>query len=98
GRHPDAPDRARGRPRVRQWPARRRGGGVIAPSARYRRRVAVIQSSTCRLLAVEGKIPSFDAAVFADTGWEPAAVYTHLDRLVPLPPPPPGPTLAGATG
>jgi hypothetical protein len=40
-----------------------------------------MQSSTCLLLAVQGKIASFDAAVFADTGWEPAAVYSHLRRL-----------------
>jgi hypothetical protein len=54
---------------------------VIAPAARYLSLGAGIQSSTCLLLAVQGKIASFDAAVFADTGWEPAAVYTHLDRL-----------------
>jgi hypothetical protein len=33
---------------------------------------------------VQGRIPRFDAAVFADTGWEPTAVYTHLDRLARL--------------
>lgn len=54
---------------------------MIAPAARYLSLGAGIQSSTCLLLAVQGKIASFDAAVFADTGWEPAAVYTHLDRL-----------------
>jgi hypothetical protein len=52
-----------------------------APSARYLGLGAGIQSSTCLLLAIQGKIPPFDAAVFADTGWEPASVYTHLDRL-----------------
>jgi hypothetical protein len=31
-----------------------------------------VQSSTLLLLAVQGRIPSFDAAIFADTGWEPA--------------------------
>ena len=54
---------------------------MSAPIARYLSLGAGIQSSTCLLLAVQGKIASFDAAVFADTGWEPAAVYTHLDRL-----------------
>jgi 3'-phosphoadenosine 5'-phosphosulfate sulfotransferase (PAPS reductase)/FAD synthetase len=54
---------------------------MSAPAARYLSLGAGIQSSTCLLLAIQGKIPSFDAAVFADTGWEPAAVYTHLDRL-----------------
>ena len=33
------------------------------------------------LLAVEGVLPLPDVAIFADTGWEPAAVYEHLDRL-----------------
>jgi hypothetical protein len=33
------------------------------------------------LLACQGRIPTFDAAIFADTGWEPAAVYRNLDRL-----------------
>ncbi|MEW1545306.1 hypothetical protein [Streptomyces tsukubensis] len=33
------------------------------------------------LLAAEGRLPALDGAVFADTGWEPAAVYRHLDRL-----------------
>jgi hypothetical protein len=40
-----------------------------------------VQSSTLLLLACEGRIPPFDAAIFADTGWEPAHVYTHLNRL-----------------
>ncbi|GAA1291840.1 hypothetical protein [Saccharothrix xinjiangensis] len=42
---------------------------------------AGVQSTTVLLLACEGEIPSFDAALFADTGWEPRAVYTNLDRL-----------------
>jgi site-specific recombinase XerC len=33
------------------------------------------------LLAATGRIPTFDAAIFADTGWEPIAVYRHLHRL-----------------
>lgn len=40
-----------------------------------------MQSSTLLLLAAQGAIPGFTAAIFADTGWEPAAVYRHLDRL-----------------
>jgi 3'-phosphoadenosine 5'-phosphosulfate sulfotransferase (PAPS reductase)/FAD synthetase len=39
------------------------------------------QSSTLLLLSCQGRIPRFDVALFADTGWEPQAVYTHLDRL-----------------
>jgi hypothetical protein len=42
---------------------------------------AGVQSTTVLLLACEGEIPRFDVALFADTGWEPRAVYANLDRL-----------------
>lgn len=42
---------------------------------------AGVQSTTLLLMAVEGEL-QLDCAIFADTGWEPAAVYTHLDWLV----------------
>jgi hypothetical protein len=42
---------------------------------------AGVQSTTVYLLACEGVIPPFDAAIFSDTGWEPARVYQHLARL-----------------
>lgn len=42
---------------------------------------AGVQSTTLLLLAAEGRLPKLDGAIFADTGWEPAAVYNHLDRL-----------------
>lgn len=42
---------------------------------------AGVQSTTVLLLAAEGRLPKLDAAIFADTGWEPRAVYNHLDRL-----------------
>ncbi|MGW6742863.1 hypothetical protein ACWGDX_19425 [Streptomyces sp. NPDC055025] len=32
-------------------------------------------------LSANGILPKVDHAIFADTGWEPQAVYTHLDRL-----------------
>ncbi|MEU7238379.1 hypothetical protein [Streptomyces chrestomyceticus] len=32
-------------------------------------------------LSAEGILPRVDCAIFADTGWEPQAVYDHLDRL-----------------
>ncbi|MGI5457508.1 hypothetical protein ACQEWB_30950 [Streptomyces sp. CA-249302] len=32
-------------------------------------------------LSAEGILPKVDYAIFADTGWEPNAVYSHLDRL-----------------
>lgn len=42
---------------------------------------AGVQSTTLLLLAAEGRLPRLDGAIFADTGWEPKAVYDHLDRL-----------------
>lgn len=42
---------------------------------------AGVQSTALALLAIDGKLPTLDAAIFADTGWEPRAVYDHLDRL-----------------
>jgi hypothetical protein len=44
-------------------------------------RSAGLQSSALLMLAARGDIPPFGVAVFADTGWEPAAVYAQLDRL-----------------
>jgi hypothetical protein len=41
---------------------------------------AGVQSTTMLLMALAGELePLPDAAIFADTGWEPAAVYAHLD-------------------
>lgn len=42
---------------------------------------AGVQSTTLLLMAVSGELEPLDAAVFADTGWEPAHVYAHLGRL-----------------
>lgn len=42
---------------------------------------AGVQSTTVLMLAADGVLPRIDAAIFADTGWEPRAVYDHLDRL-----------------
>jgi hypothetical protein len=42
---------------------------------------AGVQSTTLALMAARGDIPAPDCAIFADTGWEPKAVYDHLDRL-----------------
>ncbi|MDQ0988801.1 3'-phosphoadenosine 5'-phosphosulfate sulfotransferase (PAPS reductase)/FAD synthetase [Streptomyces sp. V3I7] len=44
-------------------------------------RGAGIQSSAMLALSAEGILPKVDYAIFADTGWEPKAVYAHLDRL-----------------
>ena len=43
---------------------------------------AGVQSTTMALMAAHGEIePMPDAAIFADTGWEPARVYEHLRWL-----------------
>lgn len=42
---------------------------------------AGVQSTTVALMSVQGELPRIDCAIFADTGWEPQAVYEHLDRL-----------------
>lgn len=41
---------------------------------------AGVQSTTVLVMILEGLVEA-DAAVFSDTGWEPAAVYRHLDNL-----------------
>ena len=53
-----------------------------APALRVISLGAGVQSTTMALLAAHGEIqPMPDAAIFADTGWEPAAVYRHLEWL-----------------
>jgi hypothetical protein len=42
---------------------------------------AGVQSSTLALMIAHGEVPMVDAAIFADTGWEPKKVYTWLDWL-----------------
>jgi hypothetical protein len=42
---------------------------------------AGVQSTTLALLSAEGRLPKLDAAIFADTGWEPQTVYDHLSQL-----------------
>jgi hypothetical protein len=51
------------------------------PSLRILSLGAGVQSTTLLMLSADGTLPKVDAAVFADTGWEPGAVYEHLDRL-----------------
>jgi hypothetical protein len=53
----------------------------MSPTLRLLSLGAGVQSTTLALLAIEGTLPAPDAAIFADTGWEPRAVYEHLDRL-----------------
>lgn len=42
---------------------------------------AGVQSTTLALMSARGDLPRVDCAVFADTGWEPQAVYRHLEWL-----------------
>lgn len=43
---------------------------------------AGVQSTTLALMAARGEIERPEAAIFADTGWEPRAVYEHLAWLI----------------
>ena len=45
---------------------------------------AGVQSTTLLMMMVKGEIQKADHAVFSDTGWEPKAVYEHLEALVPI--------------
>lgn len=49
---------------------------------------AGVQSTTLYLLSMEGRIPRFDAAIFADTQDETKATYKHLEWLKSLNGPP----------
>jgi len=42
---------------------------------------AGVQSTALFLMSCHGELPKLDAAIFADTKWEPKEVYTHLKRL-----------------
>jgi hypothetical protein len=42
---------------------------------------AGVQSSTLALMIAKGSVPMVDCAIFADTQWEPKAVYRWLDWL-----------------
>lgn len=49
---------------------------------------AGVQSTTLALMIARGELPMVDCAIFADTGWEPAAVYEHLawlESVLPFP-------------
>lgn len=43
---------------------------------------AGVQSSTVLLMSCAGELPRLDAAIFADTGWEPQAVYDYLEGVL----------------
>lgn len=58
-----------------------RSPGAVAPTLRVLSLGAGVQSTTLALMAAHGEIEAPDCAIFADTGWEPRAVYEHLERL-----------------
>lgn len=43
---------------------------------------AGVQSSVVFLMSCRGVLPKLDGAIFADTGWEPQAVYDWLDTVL----------------
>lgn len=45
---------------------------------------AGVQSTTVLRMMVAGEIEAAQHAIFADTGWEPRAVYEHLETLRPV--------------
>jgi hypothetical protein len=53
------------------------------PALTYLSLGAGVQSTALALMVEHGLLPKPDLAIFADTQWEPAHVYRHLDWLVP---------------
>lgn len=53
----------------------------MSPTLRILSLGAGVQSTTLALMACDGTLPGLDVAIFADTGWEPPAVYQQVDRL-----------------
>lgn len=54
---------------------------MAEPTLRLLSLGAGVQSTVLALMAASGELPGLDAAIFADTGWEPKRVYEHLDKL-----------------
>ena len=54
---------------------------MTKPTIRVLSLGAGVQSTTLALMAARGEIEPPNCAIFADTGWEPRAVYDHLNRL-----------------
>ena len=54
---------------------------MTAPAIRVLSLGAGVQSTALALLSAEGRLPKLDHAIFADTGWEPPAVYAQFERI-----------------
>src|SRR5690606_37800588 len=61
--------------------ARWHGGGGMTTPLKVLLLGAGVQSTTVLLMSCRGLLPKLDAAVFADTQWEPSEVYEHLEWL-----------------
>lgn len=63
--------------------AEHQGNDIIgaSPTLRLLSLGAGVQSTTLALMACDGTLPGLDGAIFADTGWEPPAVYEQVERL-----------------
>lgn len=68
-------------PEITTRAERRNAARNPEPEFLYQSMGAGVQSTTIALLAANGVIEKPRYAVFSDTGWEPPAVYTHLDKL-----------------
>ena len=56
---------------------------IVVPSRKRTHNMPALRSTTMALMAAHGEItPMPDCAIFADTGWEPKAVYDHLAWLM----------------
>jgi hypothetical protein len=54
---------------------------VSEPTIRVLSLGAGVQSTTLLLMALDGTLPQLDYSIFADTGGEPASVYSHLNII-----------------
>ncbi|OBK22533.1 hypothetical protein [Mycobacterium asiaticum] len=54
---------------------------MTEPTMRILSLGAGVQSTTLALMACDGTLPGLDAAIFADTCYEPEAVYAQVNRL-----------------
>lgn len=54
---------------------------TAAPEFRVLSLGAGVQSTVLALMACSGELPGLEHAIFADTGYEPPAVYEQVDRL-----------------
>lgn len=68
-------------PEISTTAERREASKNPTPEFTYVSMGAGVQSTTIALLIAEGRLPAPQFAVFSDTGWEPAEVYEHLNRI-----------------